>query len=91
MQMRECLDVEIVRINEENVMHKYHQERDQVYTSAHIKAGRTIMTALRRLVAESKVRKEQGGAEVERKASLEKVKGVEEAKKVIQGKNVNPY
>ena len=50
MQMRECLDVELVRINEENILRPFNDARDHEYTTAHIKAGRTIKQALQRLV-----------------------------------------
>jgi len=51
MQLRDCLDVELVRMNEEALIQPYLAQRDHEYTSAHIKAGRTIMQALKKLVA----------------------------------------
>ncbi len=50
MQMRECLDVELVIANEEKILQPYVEDRDHEYSSAHIKAGRTILYALRNLV-----------------------------------------
>ena len=69
LQMRDCLDVELVRMNEEAKMRPYNETRDIEYTSAHIKAGRVIMQALRRLVGTERERKKAGGGEVERKQS----------------------
>ena len=94
LQMRDCLDVELVRMNEEAKMRPYNEARDVEYTSAHIKAGRVIMQALRRLVGTERERKKAGGGEVERKQSEERVKGVMEAKKVMaksKVKQVSPY
>ena len=94
LQMRDCLDVELVRMNEEAKMRPYNEARDIEYTSAHIKAGRVIMQALRRLVGTERERKKAGGGEVERKQSEERVKGVMEAKKVMwksKVKQVSPY
>ena len=64
MQMRECLDLEIVRLNEENVMRPYIKTRDHEFTSAHIKAGRTILSALKNLVTHQKNRKRPEAAEL---------------------------
>ena len=76
LQMRDCLDVQLVRMTEDAKMRQYNPARDIEYTSAHIKAGRVIMQALKKLVSVERERKKGGGDELERKQSEEKVKGV---------------
>lgn len=53
-QLADVMDVEMVRISENNLMKSYGEIRDADYTSAHIKAGRKIMQAMKILVEKRK-------------------------------------
>jgi hypothetical protein len=43
------MDVELIRIRENILMRSFSEIRDPDFTSAHIKAGRKILKALKRL------------------------------------------
>ena len=43
------MDVEEVKMKEQSVIKGYLNRQDESYTSAHIKAGRKILTALKRI------------------------------------------
>lgn len=50
VQLREVMDVELLRISENSLIKSFSDVRDAEFTSAHIKAGRKIMQAMKRLV-----------------------------------------
>jgi superfamily II RNA helicase len=50
-QMLEVLDVEEIKRKESRIKKAFWQQQDDLYTSAHIKAGRKIMQALKKMRA----------------------------------------
>jgi hypothetical protein len=47
--MKDVMDVEDIKRKESRIKKNYVTQQDDMYTSAHIKAGRKIMQALKRL------------------------------------------
>ncbi len=56
-EMREVMDVELIRLMEMRVCQPYIEGKDEEYTTAHMKAGRKILQALRNKVQKRGVHK----------------------------------
>ena len=47
IEMQEVLDVQMLQYEEQTIMKPYMDARDKHYTTAHLKAGRKILQAIR--------------------------------------------
>jgi hypothetical protein len=48
-ERKDAMDVEEVKMKEQSIIKAYLHRQDESYTSAHIKAGRKILAALKRI------------------------------------------
>jgi hypothetical protein len=48
-ERKDAMDVEEIKMKEQSIIKGYLHRQDESYTSAHIKAGRKIMAALKRI------------------------------------------
>lgn len=58
-ELKDVMDVELLRISENSMMRSYNDIKDADYTSAHIKAGRKIMVAMKRLIETKRTRQQE--------------------------------